>query len=290
MNIIKDNEIDLEKVKKTMDKNGFCFFKNLLDEEEIQQIQEDRDEILSKYSEHFVQNRLFYKRENAGNKQGDAVMVAFENNKLPYLYPKGSIGDLLEFYNSLIGKFTGEEVSRKSRSMFNAQDYFENSRPCGDHQDGEHLEYTHNVDSYGEYTCQMEKGILPRYVIVFILTNENEDGQGTYIREHDSETRIDINARAGDCFIFDNIRFRHGVPSLEEQRSIVGFRNFDMNPVLFQTEIPEEPEYWTEVEDPLNPGWRKSISTKKAKEEMLKFNKKWKEEIYDAEKDKLAAF
>jgi len=290
MDFIKEKQIDLRIAKETMDEQGYCFFQGLLTEDQIKQIEENRDEMLEYYSDSFVQKRLFYKREDAGNKQGDAVMVAFENNGLPYLYPKGIISDMLKLYNSLIGNFMGIEVPRTSRSMFNSQKYYEHSRPCGDHQDGEHLEYTHTEDSYGEYVCKMEKGLLPRYVMVFVLSNENENGKGTYIRHHNSEERIDLPANAGDCFIFDNLAVRHGVPELDKARSMVGFRNFDLNPVLFQTTKPEDESDWVKVEDKLNAGWEKEITSEEAKEIMLDFNKEWKNKIFEEEKDKLAAF
>jgi len=275
--------VNISQLATSLKEDGYVKVSSFLDETEIQEILSDIPNITSKYSEDFVKNRLFYPREDSHNRQGDALMVSledynyssvdhlFESSSLPRFVIKGFKRNLLEFYNQVLSEISGEVVPENSRSMMNIQQYFEHSLPVGDHYDGEFISYKHGEDKYKEFTLDVKEAILPRYVMVVVLENENS-GKGTYIRYHDSEERIYINNNPGDLIIFDNIGMRHGVPELEHPRKMIGFRNFDFNPVHF---ISEKKDGYIELPDKVNPGFVKNISSEEAESLMLEFNTKF---------------
>ena len=284
--------LNINKMTQEVNENGYSFVEGFLSQGEIETIQTLRDAILHEYNTEKVKDRLFYLREESGNKQGDAVMVSLEPNKeLPSMVlGRNILGKLLQNYNALVTSLTGVKVPKSSRAMLNSQQYFEKSRFVEDHYDGEFFEFTHDHDdTHNEDRLLINKGLIPRYVIVFVLHNNNENGHGTYIRMHDSDERIHVNAFAGDMFIFDNSAVRHGVPSLEKDRSMIGFRNFDHMPYYFEAE-PEGGNDWIEMPDTFNPGWVREICSLEAVELMKSFNEKWTNELAEEQIKKPAAF
>ena len=76
--------------------------------------------------------------------------------------------------------------------------------------------------------------LLPRLVLVLTLANENEgERQGTLLRDTRTGRELSPPSRPGDVLVFDNVRMRHGVPSLERPRRMVGLRSFDFRAVHF---------------------------------------------------------
>jgi len=263
--------------------NGFHIFKNVVSQEEIKNIKESTFELLEGYSEENVKDRLFYRREQSHNRQGDALMVCDTPTDLPSIDISGNeyIRKYFNLYNSIIESAIGKEMKPKfSRSMMNVQQYYEDSLAVFDHYDGEFIEYHHTSDSQNnEYVLNVDKALLPKYVMVVVLENEN-NGKGTYIRAHDSNERIDVELFPGDVLIFDNINMRHGVPALEKPRMMIGFRNFDFYPEYFEAN-PEGGNTWIELPDNKNPGWIME-STPEVSEKIQKdFIKFWKESGYD---------
>lgn len=271
--------------------NGYYIFKDVVSSKEIRTIQEERDNILKEYSEETVKQRLFYKREDSYNRQGDAVQISFAKSELPSITVKqdDAIGKYMKLYQNIVSNAVGEEFRPEYRCMLNSQQYFEHSLPVHDHYDMEAFDFEHVDNSkHNEYALKLKSALIPRYVMVVVLTNEN-DGLGTYVRQHDSNERIDVKLYPGDVLIFDNIRYRHGVPELNNPRSMIGFRSMDFSPVLFE-EHPEGGNKWYEIQDELNPGWGMEITSEEAKTIMLDFNKKWQDELFDIFIKKPAAF
>ncbi len=284
---------ELEKIVNDIKENGFSRIPNFLSDTVIDEIKKERNEVIRHYSLGNVQTRLFYLREESHNRQGDAVMVSeVENDMLPSFTLVGKSLELMNMYNSVLGAMTGVQVENDSRCMMNSQQYFADSKPVNDHYDGEFFEFEHteNVkeDGLDNYSVQMNKGLIPRYVMVAVLENEN-NGKGTYVRMHDSEDRIDLENNKGDLIIFDNLAMRHGVWGLENPRSMIGFRNFDHQPYYFEKD-PQGGNDWLEVQDELNPGWVKELSSDDAKEMMHNFNIKWCNELFEEQVKKPAAF
>jgi hypothetical protein len=247
--------LDLESVSKEIKDKGFIRIENFLS-------QSDADDIIGtmevfntiNYTQENLENRVCYKREESHNRQGDAFMVSkFDEGKLPSvpLYDSKILTELFDFQASLLSELVGIKTGDHTRSMMNCQRYFQKSLPVWDHYDGEFLDFTHEGEE--EKKLILHKAILPRYVMVFVLFNEN-NGKGTYVRNHDSKERIDILNKGLDLIVFDNIKMRHGVPELDEERMMIGFRNFDFNPYYFERD-PEDKTGFTELHDEINPGW-----------------------------------
>lgn len=265
---------------------GYHIFESVVSKEEIESIKLEAYNIRNYYTEDLVKDRVFYKREDSHNRQGDAVMVCDKDI---------SIGDLNYFkidsdltitkyynlYNNIITESVGKEMKKEhSRTMLNIQEYFKGSLPVYNHYDGEFLEYHHEPDVLtNELVLKIDKAILPRFVMVIVLENEN-DGDGVYIQHHDSTERIPVKLYPGDILIFDNISMRHGVPELENPRMMIGFRNFDYYPVYFEAK-PEGGNNWIELPDTLNPGWVFDLTPQESIEVQNKFNKVWKEKGYN---------
>jgi hypothetical protein len=266
--------------------NGYVIFRHAIDEHEAQKIKKDAIELRNFYSEELVQERMFYRREESHNRQGDAIMVTDSTGaSLPNLniniYPE--ISKWLAVYNDIIEAAIGREAMKPAyrRSMMNIQQYFENSFEVVDHYDGEFISYHHEKDSItDENVLMVDKALLPQYVMVLILENENANGKGTYVRKHDSDERIDVELFAGDVLIFDNINMRHGVPALDKPRMMIGFRNFDFYPMYFEAH-PEGGHNWIELPDNKNAGWIQDCIPEDSVMLQQNFITEWKEKGYE---------
>jgi hypothetical protein len=82
---------------------------------------------------------------------------------------------------------------------------------------------------------------------------------------------------------------RHGVPELDEERMMIGFRNFDFNPYYFERD-PEDKTGFTELHDEINPGWVRPISSDESIEIQKEFRLKWKSGLSKTQLKKPAAF
>lgn len=227
------------------------------------------------YNKENLLNRLCYKREESHNRQGDAYMVSLYQGELPSIQMKDAImEEAMAFYNAVVGEMVGKVMKPSTRCMLNCQKYFDKSLPVWDHYDGEFFDFEHGSNKYEDKSLIINRGLLPRYVMVLVLYNEND--KGTYIRPHDSEERIDIPNEAYDMIIFDNIAMRHGVPELEHPRMMIGFRNFDYYPYLFEA-YPEAGNRWIELQDEVNPGWIGDIDEDTSIYVQKQFRKEWAE-------------
>ena len=277
--------INVKEFANEVNSNGFGIIRNYVDETDIDNAIDLCSMLTDMYSEQGLYDRLFYKREESHNRQGDAVMVSLKRSEeLPSIELKT---DLLLDYNDIIGELTGKKVNETSRSMMNIQQYFEESLPVWDHYDGMFFDFHHGeTDKYGENPLIVDNGLLPRYVMVVVLTNEN-DGKGTYVRKHDSDERIDVELHPGDMIVFDNINMRHGVPALEHPRMMLGFRNFDHEPYHFVT---KETDGYEPLHDEINPGYIRAINEEQSVKLQVDELKQWKNGKAEEQLKKPAAF
>lgn len=285
---IFDNEY--ERMKRAICNVGYYKIENWLNESEINDLKSVVKEIQNGYNLSHVRSRTYYKRELGKNRQGDACMYSLLKSTLPSLIPTNTATrKLLQLNNTILSTLTGVDVEQSSRTMFNAQQYFEESFEVADHYDGEFFDFIHDKNvMHDEVLLKVKRGLIPRYVVVVILENDNF-GKGTYLREHNSKERIEVSGFPGDLIIFDNIRFRHGVPKLQSPRLMIGMRNFDHSPFYFESS-PEGGNGWIELQDEYNPGWIREYSNKEAKEEMIKFNNLWMDRTFNDYVNKDAAF
>ena len=273
-------KLNIDEVCLGLKNNGYYISDDFINDNESMQLQSEvKSFIKSIYCEENLKNRICYKREEGKNRQGDAIMVCGETSKLnSFVLPSTLTKDINSVYNQIITEMVGEEMESGSRSMLNCQQYFGESFEVGDHYDGEFFEYSHGEDKYGETTLKLEEGLVPRYVMVVVLYNHNESG--TYVRMHDSKERINIPNKAKSLIIFDNVKMRHGVPRLEKERMMMGFRNFDYCPFHFQAS-PEGGNNWIELQDEINPGWIREISEEESIELQEDYLKKWKSNFHE---------
>lgn len=279
---------------KGVKENGFVRVENVLSDFIIENLKKEIEYFRSMYSLPLVRSRTFYKREEGENRQGDAFMFSLAPNiALPSLFPTNKetqiTEDLMILNNSIIEALIGCEVPDYSRSMINIQEYMKDSFEVACHFDGEFFDFEHVIDDeHDELVLKINSGLLPRYVVVFILENENkEEPTGLYIQKNGIRTFLEN--KKGDMIIFDNINCRHGVPKLKEKRMMIGFRNFDCLPYYFEGQ-PEGGAGWIELQDQYNTGWCRKIDSADAQEIMLKFNNKWMSYIFNDYVNQKSAF
>lgn len=270
------------KMAEEIEEKGYSKFSNFIDEA-------TRDQLVSymkkfneeNYTEENLMNRVCYKREESQNRQGDAYMVSLYKSELPsIILEDNNLKELFIFYHEVMGQLTKRPMYSYTRAMLNCQQYFDESLPVFDHYDGEFFDFEHGYDKkHEEKVLMIKRGLLPRYVMVLVLYNENE-GKGTYVRFHHSDERIELKNEACDIIIFDNIAMRHGVPEMKHPRMMIGFRNFDHYPYYFKKSKPEnteDGETWLELPDEINPGWIKPISERESFDIQKEFKKEWEE-------------
>jgi|SaaInl8_200m_RNA_FD_contig_81_619839_length_10764_multi_4_in_0_out_0_7 hypothetical protein len=280
--------LDLDWINAEVQDQGFSITRGYLDARDIQDAKEFTDHLTGLYSNRGLNERLFYKREESGNRQGDAVMVS---RRKPFRLPSlCTDSGLLENYHLILGKLTGKKVPVQSRSMMNMQKYYDTSFEVCEHYDGFYSKFHHGeVDKHGECPLIIDEGLIPRYVQVVVLENEN-DGKGVYVRAHDSGKRVDVELFPGDMLIFDNVNMRHGVPELKYPRRMLGFRNFDHMPYHFKRSVENDEEGFTPLYDDVNPGYIKPIFNDESLEIQVQELKEWKSGKSEEQLKKPAAF
>lgn len=274
--------MDYEQIQKELKEQGYSVLKGGVNKEDLEILSSYCDTIASTYSEKEVYNRVHMKADISEARKGYACMFntlvgPILNNNL--LSEGTTLHKYFESYNKILCDFVGEEMTPVSkRTMINCQTYSSGSKEVHDHYDGFFSEYEHGESQYGT-TFKLKSGLIPRLVMVIVTYNDN-DGFGTYIREHGSEERIQVKNEAGDIIIFDNVKFRHGVPTLENRRQMIGFRNFDYCPLQFSDKPKEGFEF---MEDAYNPGYVKEISIYDAHnflvEDLVRWQNSFKEKI-----------
>lgn len=186
------------------------------------------------YHENNLQQHSVYLSDSSPTRCSHAMMIARGNSSLPTVdcSPFAGVRQFLHDYCVLLGKLHKKLVPATSRAMFNWQMYYGQSKPVAEHFDGEYLHFN-KVD---ETHFDLHEALLPRYVALLTIYNENVDTtvQGTVLIDTSQDRRtVTPPSKAGDLLVFDNVRYRHRVPSLPRPRQIVGLRNFDFDPYHF---------------------------------------------------------
>jgi hypothetical protein len=218
------------------------------------------------YYEQNLERHAVYLSDKTETRESHAMMISREVSDLPFVTHFGGLVEkLLEFHDSVVGAIVGKKYPGTARSMLNFQEYHAGSKPVAEHYDGEYLKY----EKLSPTEFKLKEGLLPRYVMVFTVRNENvgEEHEGTFLRDANTGEEVKPTSRPGQVLIFDNIRFRHSVPELKKPRLMCGLRSFDFEPAYFTTgeHVPEGMlKNYTELEDKNNPGLYQMISTKDA--------------------------
>lgn len=225
-----------------LEEDGFVILQDYLGGYELGKL---RAEISCMNENHYTQENLksglAYPSDSTDTRISNAYLIGNGQSYFPHInmqmHEYYAIDSILDDWNFLVGIMEGDAPTvgietnyysvSDSSTMINFQEYREASKPVPPHMDGHYLDYTCNDDG----TMTVTEALIPSYVGVLVLHNENEGG--TVLTEIDTFTRIPVQAAAGDFVIFDNIRFLHEVPTLEKPRAMLGLRNFTYKPYRF---------------------------------------------------------
>ncbi len=197
----------------------------------------------TQYTQENLKSGLAYPSDSTDTRISNAYLIGNGGCYFPHInlrmHEYFAIDSILDDWNFLVAVMEGDaptvgistnhyDVSDSS-TMINFQEYQGASKPVPPHMDGHYLEYECNDDG----TMSITEALIPNYVGVLVLRNDNDNDAGTVLVEIDTGKRIPVEAAAGDFVIFNNIRFTHEVPMLEKPRAMLGLRNFTYKPYRF---------------------------------------------------------
>ena len=224
------------------------------------------------YTQVNIRDRIAYLSDTSETRISNAFMVSTGDTPLPHISIGNDsiLGDIIDDYQTIMRQLSPVMSDpRDTRLMLNMQEYKEASKPIPWHFDGEYLD-CNTEDTDG--TIQVVEGLIPRYVAVYTLYNENDFG--TSVKNLHTGDEFSVESEAGDLFIFDNITHHHSVPELKKDRAMFGFRNFDYIPYHFSQDYSMGS---TVVSNDCFNGYAHRITTNQAEEMHEEFIQKWKD-------------
>lgn len=212
---------------------GYAYLPSVFEPAALRELERECDEMATRYYKvENIDRRAVYLSDNTPTRTSHAMMISRGPSTLPTVSLEGlvAVERFLHFHDEVLGALLGTEVPAWSRSMLNWQTYRSESKPVTEHFDGEYLDYRKNAD--GGFT--LHEGLLPRLVLILTLSNENKGAsQGTVLRDLETGRELSPPSQPGDVLVFDNVRMRHSVPTLEKPRRMAGLRSFDFRAVHF---------------------------------------------------------
>lgn len=215
-----------------MKDHGYCQLKSVYDHTRLEQMKVECEALIDRfYTQEELAKHSVYPSDSTDSRVSHAVMISEGESQFPKVehHDFAAIDGFLRDHNALLAEFTGSTVEPGERCMLNYQNYYSGSKPVGEHFDGEYLRAAKAEDGV-EFT--LIEGILPRYVAVLVIANEN-DGKGIELVDNTKNDITRPQLHPGDLIIFDNIQLRHRVPRLDFPRTSIGVRNFDHKPFHF---------------------------------------------------------
>jgi hypothetical protein len=233
---------DSPRVSAQLKQEGYAYLPAVFAPPHLRALERECDEMAARhYRVENIDRRAVYLSDNTPTRTSHAMMISAGPSPLPTVSHEGleAVGRFLRFHDEVLGALLGAEVPASSRSMLNWQTYLSGSKPVTEHFDGEYLDYRKDED--GGFT--LHEGLLPRLVVILTLSNENQgERQGTVLRDTLTGREVSPPSRPGDVLVFDNVRMRHNVPTLEQPRRMAGLRSFDFQAVHFaRTEASRRP-------------------------------------------------
>jgi hypothetical protein len=221
---------------------GCAYLPAVFEPSVLRALERECDEMAARhYRVENIDRHAVYLSDSTPTRTSHAMMISAGPSPLPTVSLEGleSVRRFLSFHDEVLGQLLGAEVPAWSRSMLNWQTYLSGSKPVTEHFDGEYLDYRKDAD--GGFT--LHEGLLPRLVLILTLSNENDgETQGTVLRDLRTGRELSPPSRPGDVLVFDNVRMRHSVPTLEKPRRMAGLRSFDFRAVHFaRTEASRRP-------------------------------------------------
>jgi hypothetical protein len=216
-----------------LQQEGFAYLPAVFEPSALRDLERECDELAARhYKVENIDRRAVYLSDSSPTRISHAMMISRGPSPLPTVSLEGlvAVERFLHFHDEVLGALLGTEVPAWSRSMLNWQTYLSDSKPVTEHFDGEYLDYRKNAD--GSFT--LHEGLLPRLVLILTLSNDNVgESQGTILRDTQTGREMSPPSRPGDVLVFDNVRMRHSVPTLEKPRRMAGLRSFDFRAVHF---------------------------------------------------------
>lgn len=224
---------DSPRVSAQLKQEGYAYLPAVFAPPLLRALERECDELAARhYRVENIDRRAVYLSDNTPTRTSHAMMISAGPSPLPTVPHEGleAVERFLRFHDEVLGALLGAEVPASSRSMLNWQTYLSGSKPVTEHFDGEYLDYRKDED--GGFT--LHEGLLPRLVVILTLSNENQgERQGTVLRDTLTGKEVSPPSRPGDVLVFDNVRMRHHVPTLEQPRRMAGLRSFDFQAVHF---------------------------------------------------------
>ncbi|MFL5351180.1 hypothetical protein [Archangium sp.] len=233
---------DSPRVSAQLKQEGYAYLPAVFDSTLLRALERECDEMAARhYRVENIDRRAVYLSDQTPTRTSHAMMLSQGPSPLPTVSHEGleAVARFLRFHDEVLGGLLGAEVPASSRSMLNWQTYLSGSKPVTEHFDGEYIDYRKDED--GGFT--LHEGLLPRLVVILTLSNENQgECQGTVLRDTLTGKEASPPSRPGDVLVFDNVRMRHRVPTLEQPRRMAGLRSFDFQAVHFaRTEASRRP-------------------------------------------------
>lgn len=255
-----------------MKSHGYVVLNQYLQAQQLAELQIEAERLIARhYTQENLLNHSVYPSDESEARVSHAMMIAEGQSEFPQVDHSDcpQINQLLKDHNALLSDFTQAPVPGGARCMVNYQCYESGSKPVGEHFDGEYLRTQRSENGID---FELLEGILPRYVSLLVVSNDN-DGRG--IELIDADTVIKPTLHAGDMIVFDNVRWRHRVPKLEHGRISMGMRNFDHMPWHYaatpEAFLGEDSDYM-----PIHSGWG-STSVDSAARLKAFFSDEWPE-------------
>ena len=230
-----------ESAKDSFKRFKYAKIESFFSDEKLALLNEEYEQMISSYyNRENLGSHAVYPSDKSEARESHAMMISEGISHFPKVdhsqHP--TISEFLKSQNAIISDLTGTEVPGHCRSLINYQRYECESKPVGEHFDGEYMK-AQKADDKVEF--KLLEGVLPRYVGVLVVKNEN-NGKGVELLDKNYNHLYQPKLNKGDLVIFDNIHLRHRVPKLSQPRISIGLRNFDHLPVHFA----ENKEYFKE--------------------------------------------
>lgn len=224
-------------VAKSLKEKGYFQMSDFLEPEELALIPAELKENIKKnYNPESLEANSVYMSDTSDTRESHAFMISRMFSTFPTV---SLIGPMLKSCFNVADELISladREVPGRCRYMINFQNYKGVSKPVPSHFDGHYIKYD-KLDNGG---FDLIEGILPQFVMVLNVSNENTEGvRGVQLTDQITGETISPDCEPGSAVIFDNIRMRHWVPQLEKPRLMLGFRNFDHNTYHFLKETTD---------------------------------------------------
>ena len=221
-----------QEARESFERFKYAKISGFYEEEDLEKLTKEYEAMIAKYyNKEHLGSHAVYPSDKSEARESHAMMISEGESHFPKVdhqeFP--TIKKYLQSQNQILSELTNKKVPGHCRSLINYQRYECESKPVGEHFDGEYMRAQKAQDNV---EFKLLEGILPRYVGVLVVKNEN-DGRGVELLDKKHKHLYQPELNAGDLIIFDNIHLRHRVPKMSKPRISIGLRNFDHMPVHF---------------------------------------------------------